>query len=323
MNSKSIIIFSENQDYSTNYVMKWCKAKGYQVNRINSDDRQLKVFISERSVQVATSFDRFEIDKNSLCWFRRAEMPSVYVKYQHKDPLQNEIEIFNFTERKQAFSSLKSWVTQNCKYSSYIAADKFTKVDVLLKAAELDIQVPDWITTSEKEYAVEFAKNYDFVACKPFEGFIFSDKDGAQKTLTEKLNFSDISAFHPTFIPRFFQQYIEKKYELRNFYFHGRHFTYAILSQSNEKTAVDFRNYDNDRPNRCIPFVLPDEYSKKLTLLMQKLELDTGSCDILVDKDDNYYFLEVNPVGQFGQGSHLCNQNIEEYIANHLMNMSL
>ena len=61
MNNKPIIIFSENKDLSTNYVMKWCKAKGYDVNRINSDDGQLKVYISEQSAKVTTSFDKFSV----------------------------------------------------------------------------------------------------------------------------------------------------------------------------------------------------------------------------------------------------------------------
>jgi glutathione synthase/RimK-type ligase-like ATP-grasp enzyme len=139
------------------------------------------------------------------------------------------------------------------------------------------------------------------------------------KNLTERFTYSELQSFPQYFIPRIFQQYIEKKYELRSFYFHGTFFTYAILSQNNPKTTIDFRNYDDDTPNRCIPFNLPTKYSSKLVLLMEKLRLDTGSFDILVDKNDNYYFLEVNPVGQFGYGSYECNFNIEEFIVNHLM----
>jgi hypothetical protein len=83
-----MIIFSENKDISTNYVMKWCKAKGYNVNRINSDDEQLKVYISEQSAKVTTSFGTFEINKNSVCWFRRAEISLVYIKHQNQNSLQ-------------------------------------------------------------------------------------------------------------------------------------------------------------------------------------------------------------------------------------------
>ncbi|MDR2126635.1 MAG: hypothetical protein LBP63_07385 [Prevotellaceae bacterium] len=319
MNSKQIVVFSEENDISTIDVMKYCKIAGCDFNRINSDDKALKIYISKEDVKITTTFDTFHIDKNSICWFRRAEIPSVYIKYQNKNSLQDSIDIFNFIEHKQTFNALKLWVKHNCKYSSDLLVDKFNKVDVLLKASEIGIQVPEWIVTDEKEFALKFAKKYEFVACKPFCLFFFQDKNATYKNLTEKLQFADIEAFQDCFIPRFFQQYIDKKYELRSFYFHGKFFTYAILSQHNANTMIDFRNYDNDKPNRCIPFVLRNDYCAKLNLLMQKLNLDTGSCDIMVDKNDNYYFLEINPVGQFGYGSFICNENIEKFIANYLM----
>ena len=323
MTNKRIIFFSEEKDISTTDVMQWCKIKGHEVRRINYDDKNLSICISNEYVNITTSFDRFAIDKNSICWFRRAEMPPVYVKHKTKNSFQDDVEIFNFIERKETYNALKLWVKQNCKYSSDLLCDNFNKVDVLLKASEIGIRVPDWVVSDRKECALNFSEKYDFVACKPFISFFFHNKNEIYKNLTEKLNYADIQLFPSIFISRFFQQYIDKKYELRSFFFHGNFFTYAILSQNNVKTAIDFRNYDNETPNRCVPFCLSDSYCNKLKILMQQLKLDTGSFDILVDKNDNYYFLEVNPVGQFGYGSFLCNENVEELIANHLINMNL
>jgi glutathione synthase/RimK-type ligase-like ATP-grasp enzyme len=51
---------------------------------------------------------------------------------------------------------------------------------------------------------------------------------------------------------------------------------------------------------------------------MDKLNLLTGSLDILKDKNGKYYFLEVNPIGQFGMVSKPCNYYIEEQIAEFL-----
>ena len=51
---------------------------------------------------------------------------------------------------------------------------------------------------------------------------------------------------------------------------------------------------------------------------MTKLEYKTGSIDLLLDTENNYYFLEINPVGQFGMVSIPCNYNIEKKIAEYL-----
>ena len=118
----------------------------------------------------------------------------------------------------------------------------------------------------------------------------------------------------------FFQPLIDKKYELRVFIFDGKCYSAAIMSQSKERT-IDFRDYnDTDSfPHRIIPYNLPKDYSDKLILLCQKLNLDSCSADIIVDENGEYYFLEVNPVGQFGFISGSCNYNLEMIIANKLI----
>ena len=52
---------------------------------------------------------------------------------------------------------------------------------------------------------------------------------------------------------------------------------------------------------------------------MDTLKLSTGSIDLVVDINDVYYFLEVNPVGQFGMVSSPCNYNIEKKLVNTLL----
>lgn len=52
---------------------------------------------------------------------------------------------------------------------------------------------------------------------------------------------------------------------------------------------------------------------------MNSLNLNTGSIDLIVDTQDNYYFLEINPVGQFGMVSQPCNYYLEKKVAEYLV----
>ncbi len=52
---------------------------------------------------------------------------------------------------------------------------------------------------------------------------------------------------------------------------------------------------------------------------MDNLGLDTGSIVLIKSKDDQWYFLEVNPVGQFGMVSYPCNYYLERKIAEYLV----
>lgn len=86
----------------------------------------------------------------------------------------------------------------------------------------------------------------------------------------------------------------------------------AILSQSDEKTKIDFRKYNEEKPNRNVPFKLPDDIDQKIKQLFKYLDLNTGSVDLIVDHQENFYFLEINPVGQFGMVSYPCNYFLEK-----------
>ena len=94
----------------------------------------------------------------------------------------------------------------------------------------------------------------------------------------------------------------------------------AIFSQNDKQTKVDFRNYNDNKPNRYVPYVLPKNIELKITQLMQKLDLNTGSVDLIKNHDGNYVFLEINPVGQFGMVSEPCNYYLEKIIAEYLIN---
>jgi D-alanine-D-alanine ligase-like ATP-grasp enzyme len=48
---------------------------------------------------------------------------------------------------------------------------------------------------------------------------------------------------------------------------------------------------------------------------MRLTNLDCGSIDLIYSTDEKYYFLEVNPVGQFGMVSYPCNYQLEKKIA--------
>lgn len=98
----------------------------------------------------------------------------------------------------------------------------------------------------------------------------------------------------------------------------GKCYTSAIFSQRDEKTKIDFRNYNYQKPNRVSVYKLPQKVENKIVAFMNKIEMDSGSLDIIVTPQKEYYFLEVNPVGQFFQVSHPCNFYLEKEVAKYL-----
>ena len=136
-----------------------------------------------------------------------------------------------------------------------------------------------------------------------------------------KLITEEVEAQMPEyFYPSLFQERLNKKYEIRSFYMHGEFHSTAIFSQLDQQTAVDFRNYNHECPNRNPPVLMPPSVRQNLRKLMDELDMNCGSIDLVVTTDNRYVFLEVNPVGQFAQVSIPGNFFLEKKIAKFLRN---
>jgi D-alanine-D-alanine ligase-like ATP-grasp enzyme len=71
--------------------------------------------------------------------------------------------------------------------------------------------------------------------------------------------------------------------------------------------------------HRYSPYKLPVVIEQKLLLLFDEFSLRFGAVDFIVDNDDNHYFLEINPAGQFGMVSSPCNYPVERDVASYLL----
>ena len=100
-------------------------------------------------------------------------------------------------------------------------------------------------------------------------------------------------------LPSLLQNAINKDYELRIFYLMNECFAIAQHTQELKDTVVDSRKTHMGNPVRTNLVQLPTEVTTNINKLMNCLSLTSGSIDMIVDKDGTYWFLEVNPIGQF------------------------
>ncbi|WP_160139387.1 MvdC/MvdD family ATP grasp protein [Chryseobacterium sp. c4a] len=102
-------------------------------------------------------------------------------------------------------------------------------------------------------------------------------------------NLSDI-----VYCPMIFQPYIDKEYELRIMYVDGEFYTGKINNSENADWRVGHENYF------WTAYELPDDIKSNITSMMKEMGLYTGAIDMIRGKDGKYYFLEVNPQGEWG-----------------------
>ena len=155
---------------------------------------------------------------------------------------------------------------------------------------------------------------------KPVQDLFYSitEKETVKNYYSIEFDNSELSMFSEVIYPSMLQAYIDKKFEIRTFYLRGELYSMAIFSQNDDKTKLDFRNYNDDFPNRMIPYQMPEDMTIKIRSFMNAINLNTGSLDFIMTNKDEYFFLEVNPAGQYGMIEAHCFYSLDEKIANYL-----
>ncbi|TAE69610.1 MAG: grasp-with-spasm system ATP-grasp peptide maturase [Bacteroidetes bacterium] len=323
----NILILSEEQDMSTCHVYDWLY--------VLSDKKIIRVNLEDDVRIAAYTFNNYELIINAHInlnsnnihsfWYRRGAFISKNKNYIYDENLNDIITNVQKNidrENNSIFYNIYAKLVKNNKsVGDFFTAD-VNKIHILELATKCNLNVPNTIITTKKEELVLFFNsNSDLrIVTKPIASKLqIRNRHFGVYFYTEIVERADIDKLSDTFEISLFQTEIKKKYELRIFYLKGEFYTMAIFSQLDQQTKIDFRKYNDQNPNRNVPFNLPNDIKNKLKNLMNDCKLDTGSIDMVVDENNDYYFLEVNPVGQFGMVSYPCNYNLEKKIAEKLI----
>ena len=135
--------------------------------------------------------------------------------------------------------------------------------------------------------------------------------------LATKTKILSITGNQNDFFPSLIQGKVDKYFEIRTYFFNNKYYPAAIFTEKD--SDIDYRVEGNKENLRIVPYKLPLKVKRKLKKLMKILKVESGSIDLIVTREMEYIYLEVNPVGYFDNISALCNYNIEKYIAKFLI----
>jgi ATP-GRASP peptide maturase of grasp-with-spasm system len=328
-----ILILSQSSlEPTTEEVMDWLEALGGRCVRLNGDDLEgrsaLRCEVADGRVSLRIESDGIELPLQEVgaVWFRRW----IYERRHETVDLLDRPAADNHTLHHQLrrhltlesrrFSDFLYASFDHLPWLSHPRRSGLNKLDVLRRAAREGIATPATLVTTEREALRRFAGEHGTLITKPVgEVEAFIEGEVSHFLFTTEIGPAEIDALPESFAPSLFQERVEKAYELRVFYLDGEFHAMAIFSQNDPQTRADFRQYNRERPNRNVPYRLRPELAGRLRRLLDGLELETGSLDLLVTPDGREVFLEINPVGQLGMVSKTCNYPLERKIAELLL----
>ncbi len=305
-----ILILEDNTyDESFDHVVDWLihlKSRFYRLN-IN-DIISGKIPLELDNVENKLIIDGIDFQSEvNVVWYRRfypqhaIENLTIQMRADLRGEVNHLIEcIFSVLRNKKWYPDFSN-ITVN-------------KILILEKAASFGLTVPKSYVVNNITTLNEVRTRIGDLIMKPinFCGY-HSDGDKVSTAYTIKLDDHKIKELEKSFFPTLVQQQIKAKFEIRSFYIDEAFYSTAIVCS--ERQHSDIKLDVNSGNANSVPFELPSLIKEKLIEFMNDIDLNTGSIDLIVDQNDQFFFLEVNPIGQFIAPSNRCNFDIDMKIA--------
>jgi glutathione synthase/RimK-type ligase-like ATP-grasp enzyme len=180
---------------------------------------------------------------------------------------------------------------------------KLRRADVkalqLAEASKAGLKTPHTLISNDPAKAAAFVGALDDTECaiKPLIALGVSDEQGYRLPLTATLP-KGHSLESVALAPTILQPYVDKAAELRCVVIGKEIFCAKINSQANENTRKDWRAA---KPGECEHeiFSLPAHVEASIHRLMDALEINFASMDMILTPEGEFVFLEANPNGQW------------------------
>lgn len=295
MNKIDYLIISSTIDYSTDLVcfrLLSDNKKFYRLNRDEFKEHEIEVDIDKKYMKIVTNREEYHADLECLkgIYFRAP----VFLRTQTKKELTLDEQL----ERNQWSAFLRNLIIfQNAQWINnpvdiYRAENKMYQ---LCLAEKCGLKIPKTSVANTISESIE--KERDYVV-KSLDTALFYDlqKNKEMFTYSNVIKGEELTQYDLTQAPVFIQEFLNPKVDCRVTYVGGKMFPVKI--QINSKGIYgDWRFYKEELD--YIPFELPPNIKYSITKLMDMLQLNFGGIDLALVNGE-YYFIEVNPTGEWG-----------------------
>lgn len=294
MNRIKYLIISSTIDFSTDLVCYRLLSDNKEFYRLNRDEfakHEIQIDLQKRYMQIIIDDKKYcaEFDGLEGIYFRAP----VFLRTQSKKELSLEEQL----ERNQWSSFLRNliifqqaiWI--NNPVDVYRAENKMYQ---LIKAGECGFDIPKTLVTNTSNIDIEEKE----LVIKALDTALFYDLKNNKEMFTYSNVVKDfeLKEYNLRQAPIFVQEFLEPKIDCRITFIKGKLFSVKI-QKDNKGVYGDWRFYKEEL--EYIPFQLPENIEYAITKLMHELNLNFGGID-LVYSNGRYYFIEVNPTGEWG-----------------------
>lgn len=303
MNKVNYLIVSNTVDYSTDLICLELKKRGLNYLRINRDkflESNVVYNLFDNSLTIEMCDEKYVISDNFLksVYFRAPVFLRNSKTYCLTDQLYRS-QWSAFIRNLIVFDECK-WV--NHPVFTYKAENKMYQLKM---AKEVGFLVPETIVGN---YSKKFIETDDYYIVKSLDTALFYE--GNQELFTYSIKMSGDSLNNAALreAPVIIQKYLDNKIDIRVTVI-GNQLYPVKITRKNHGIDGDWRKIDKELLEYT-SITLPLDIENKIHRVMKKLNLQFGGMDLILS-DDKYYFIEVNPTGEWGWLKYSTKMNID------------
>ena len=174
-----------------------------------------------------------------------------------------------------------------------------SKILQLRVAADVGLVYPETLISNDPAEIRAFCDQQGGrLVAKPLRLGFFDYGDVQTAVYTTSVGAADLAADDSLVVaPVIYQRHLEKRCDVRVTIVGDSLYAAAIHSQDVDSAKVDWRRSEVDLAHDV--HVLPDEIAAACLRLLKALNLHFGAIDLVLTPEGRYYFLEINPNGQW------------------------
>jgi glutathione synthase/RimK-type ligase-like ATP-grasp enzyme len=311
-----LLIITNRHDIACDYLIVRLKERGVPFSRLNTDtyphETAFDILLTSTECQYHISLS----NKNKVI---PGEITSVYFRQPIPPKVESALSLeekeFAETEHLEFLRSLWRVIPEEVWFNHPKKIwGASNKVEQLLKAKSFGLKIPDTLVSFRKPAIAEFISRHPRVIAKAVRHGFFQSNDKVMLAGTQRIPENYIEIFDSfANVPMIYQEEIIKHSELRVVVVGKNCFATKITEKSGSN--VDWRiSQLNGNELEHERYDLPEDVKQKCLALVNSFKLNYSAMDLIKASNGEYYFLELNPNGQWAWIEQLTEYPIRDAI---------
>lgn len=288
-----LLIITNSQDFAVDYLINYFNQKNRACFRLNSDRLEGVSLVANiesgaNQVRLQTPHQSVTLGDVSSVLYRRAFTPQIRGEYGK----------FRSREFKAAFEGVLLSLDDTVRWVNPLRTTEIAehKALQLFIAKQIGFNIPETLVSNYPPDVREFLTGQATPLAKPVSHGLILESHGQRSVYAELIDkHEEINDEEVRSAPIIFQGAIVEKVDIRMTIIGSEVFTVAI-----DKLAhgdIDWRKSPNEVVYKVV--TPPDDVVQMCHQLMAKFELLYAAIDFVIGSQGEWFFLEVNPVGEW------------------------